>query len=197
MATGSKRWWATRDITATSRSSTDTANIESLFGGFFYAVPLDTLMVAIVGSVGTATLTETAAFYGIPIAVPDDIDTDDEIPDSPFVLLGRLDNPPALDGFTGIGLVASNALAGYDLQTSIGPIVGGGGIDSNLPCRQPGSDPCWATSRGLLFFTSTISETTGTFTATPQAVPEPASATLIVGGLAAAFVRRSRRGTRR
>src|SRR4029453_14611952 len=65
----------------------DTANIQSLFGGVVYGVPLDTLMVAIGNGVGTATLTEQAALYSIPIAV-----IDPQIPPLPGVMLGRLDN---------------------------------------------------------------------------------------------------------
>ena len=78
----------------------DTANVDVVFG-FIYAIPLDTLTVNIAG-VGTAILTEPAGVFGVPFAIPDDMDDEDEFPDFPFVLLGRLDDPPALDGFTGM-----------------------------------------------------------------------------------------------
>jgi len=123
----------------------DTSNREKVF--FIWAIPLDTLTVSIAG-VGTATLTEPAGVFGIPIVVPDDMDDEDEFPDFPFVLLGRLDDPPALDGFTGIAATASDVLAGYNLKTTIGPVAGLGGVGFNEDC-EPGDDPCLATSMGF------------------------------------------------
>ena len=103
--------------------------------GFIYAIPLDTLTVNIAG-VGTATLTEPAALFGVPFTIPDEMDDEDEFPAFPFVLLGRLDDPPALEGFTGMGATASDALAGYDLTTAIGPVAGRGGVGFNEDCGR-------------------------------------------------------------
>ena len=173
----------------------DTGDVVTLsFMGFtFYAVPLDGLAVNIAG-IGTAMITDPAEVFGFPQAI---IDPDGEIPPLPGLVLGRIDNPPDLGGFTGMAAVFSNSLAGYDLKTSIGPISDIGGVGFIEDCGKPGHDPCLGTSLGALSFTTNIvAERGGTFTATPQAVPEPATLLLIGGGLAATFVPRTRRGRR-
>ena len=175
----------------------NTANVESVsfMGSTFYVVPLDGLTVDIAGIIGTATMTEPALVFGVPQAFDD---PDGDIPFIPLVILGRLDNPPALDSFTGMAGAGSNGLAGYDLTTSIGPIgdSGFGGVGFIADCGTPGHDPCLATSMGALIFTNDEGGD-GKFTATVEVdeVPEPSTLLLMGGGLVA-FVRRLRRGGR-
>ena len=130
----------------------------------------------------------------IPVPLPDDIDTDDELPPFPLVLLGRVDHPPALDSFTGMAGTFSDDLAGYLLDTSTALIPGGGGVGFIDDCGEPGHDPCIDTEAGFLKFRTNL-ENEGTFKATLEDVPEPASLALMGAGLAA-FVRRSRRSRR-
>ena len=168
----------------------DTGDVVTLsFMGFtFYAVALDGLTVNIAG-IGTATITDPAEVFDFPQAI---IDPDGEIPPLPGLILGRIDSPPDLGGFTGMAAVFSNSLAGYDIRTSFGPINDIGGVGFIDACGTPDHDPCLGTSLGALSFTTNI-EDVGTFTAI-QAVPEPATVVLPGGGLAAlASRRRSRR----
>ena len=153
-----------------------------------WVVALDSLVVNIEG-VGSATLTEPAELFGVPQAI---LDADD-LPPLPLVILGRIDHPPALGSFTGMAGVGSNALAGYNLKTSIGPVSDFGGVGFIEHCSEDFHDPCLATSLGLLSFTTNIeAEGGGSFTAT-QAVPEPASLALVGASLAAFARRRARR----
>jgi len=172
----------------------DVLTLSPIVGFTAYAVGLDTLTVNIAG-IGTATITDPSKILGIPQAI---IDPDGDIPALPGLLLLRGDNPSDLDSGTGMAAIFGNALAGYDLKTSIGPITDVGGVGFPVNCA-PGSDPCIGTSRGLLSFTTNILlDSSATFAATrqPVAVPEPASLLLMGSGLAAALIRRSRRGWR-
>src|SRR5438093_6395241 len=76
----------------------DSADVEtlSLIGFTFYAVALDGLLVNIAG-IGTATITDPSEVFDFPQAI---IDPDGQIPPLPGLILGRIDNPPDLGGFT-------------------------------------------------------------------------------------------------
>jgi hypothetical protein len=116
-----------------------------------------------------------------------------------MVVFGRIDAPPSMDSFTGIGFFLSAALAGYDGTTAFGPMTGFGTINFNPDCSTPGYDPCIQTSMGLLRFTTDEEEIgEGSFVASvaPTAVPEPATLVLLGSGVAA-LAGRSRVRTRK
>jgi hypothetical protein len=173
----------------------DTTNVvPELFGSFncpFCFVNVGTTTVEIPG-IGTATVTDPTAIwvFGQPV----DIDDDPTTPELPAAVIGTVDDPPALDSFTGLGGTGAMALLGYDLTTSIGPIssalLGGVGYPTELFVN---------TTLGALTFTSNLSsDETGTFTATVELaqVPEPTSLLLFGSGVAA-FAARARRRARR
>ena len=154
----------------------DTANVTSLFGGLIFGNPFSTLTVTI-GGVGTATVTDASEIWAIP--APSGLSP------VPVVVIGRVDNPPALDSITGIGFVGSSALTGYEGATGIGPITDAGGIGFPA-CGGPTQDPCIHTTLGLLSFSSNLTfppTTEATFVATFQPVPEPPTISLMLIGL--------------
>jgi hypothetical protein len=174
----------------------DTANIIALTDPSIafpiYANPFSAFTINI-GGVGTAILTEPGGIWSFPDLVPG-------FNPEPLVILGRIDHPPALDSFTGIGGVFSTALAGYDLATAIGPISGIGGLGFDPDCDTAGHDNCILTTLGHLSFTSNDFEGQGSFVATlvPSTAPVPEPGTLVLlGSGVMALVGRSRVRTRR
>lgn len=173
----------------------DTTNVvPEPFGAFdcpFCFVNVGTTTVNIPG-VGTAIVTDPTGIwvFGQPI----DIDDNPATPDLPGVVIGTVDDPPALDSFTGLGGTGSMALLGYDLTTSIGPIssalLGGVGYPTDLFVN---------TTLGALSFTSNLStDAQGTFTATVRVTPIPEPTTLLLfGSGVAAVAARARRRARR
>lgn len=179
---------ATVEFTGTG----DTANVTSLFSGAVFANPFETFTVTI-GGVGTATITDPSMIWAVPTAGFDSIPV-------PIVVVGRIDKPPALDSITGLGVVGSTALAGYEGATGIGPITAEGGIGFPA-CGTFPEDPCVQTTLGLLSFTANISPTglpdhEATFVATLAPVPEPGTIFLLGSGVAV-LAGWSRRRTRR
>lgn len=151
----------------------DTANVVTITDGTYtiYANLSNLTRVTIAG-IGTATITDATAVYSFPTPVL--IATG--FPVLPYAIIGTLDSPPSLDSFTGIGGQGDNALLGYGLTTSIGPITGSpGGIGHSSDFIN--------TSLGHLTFSANISPTSqGTFTA--NSVPEPMSLVLLGSGIA-------------
>jgi len=98
-----------------------------------------------------------------------------------------------VDGhFTGILGIGSDSLAGYDLQSALGPFSAAGEAGATEP---DGSPHFFSTSSGNLMLTR--GETVVTLTVTPTSVPEPTSLSLLgTGGLSLLALRRrtKRRG---
>jgi hypothetical protein len=158
----------------------NTTGVVSMLGAF--ANP-GTTTVNIAG-VGTATITDLTAIYASP--------TPNSIPGLgtfPFVFIGTLDNPPAIDDATGIGAILSNSLLGYDLKSAFGPLTA-----SPAGVGRP-TGQIVHTTLGTLSFTSDVSPTsTGTFQAVITTTPEPSSfALLLTGGALLIGVRTRRR----
>jgi hypothetical protein len=159
------------DVLVTVTLVSDTSDVEPVPGFSFARVTVGTTSVSIPG-IGTATITDPTAIYSTVIRF------DLGLGLFPYVVVGTLDHPPAVDSFTGIAAVASDAVLGYDLTTFFGPITAvPGGLD-----RHAG-EPI-NTSLGLLRLTTPIGPTSeGTFVATP--VPEPSSLLLLGGAVMA------------
>jgi len=165
----------------------DTSNVLTFTDGTVVVDVNVVPMTYTIPTIGTATITQPTAIY----AFPQPVILDPKVPELPFVVFGTLDQPPAVDGFTGLGGSGNTALLGYDLRASIGPITGFGGIG-----RSPSQ--AVSTSLGTLNFTGDITSphAEGTFTATVTPVPEPVSLVLFGSGVAA-LVGRSRFRARR
>ena len=131
-----------------------------------YALASSRTTVNIAG-LGTFDVLDATAIYAFPPL--ENVEPGEELFLKPGVVIGTLDSPPSLDSFTGIAGIASDALLGYDLSTSIASIVGEGGVGRSpeIPVN---------TSGGLLFFDS--NDVSGNTAAFAAEVPEPASLSL-------------------
>jgi len=113
--------------------------------------------------VGIATVTDaTAVFASVtPVAVPGGSSM------QPLVIIATLDNPPSLQSITAIGLLAGNALLGYDLRAPSSPGVQLGGVGRD-------SSEFANTTLGKLTFSVTATPPTNqvTFIAAAQITPQ-------------------------
>jgi hypothetical protein len=141
-----------------------------------YGLPSSVTTVSIAG-LGTVTVLDDSAVFEFPGLT--NVDPGEELLHMPAFIVGTLDSPGELDSFTGLAGIATNALAGYALATSFGPIVGAGGIGYPAGLFV-------VTSGGNLSFTDNIGIGESTFAATlseTAPVPEPASLTLLASGM--------------
>ena len=158
--------------------SGDTGAVLPIFGGIAVATT-GTTTVNIAGF-GTATITDPTEI--VSTQIPISIDTG--FPVLPYVVFGTVDSPPSLESITGLGVTGNNALLGYNLTTSIGPITGFGGVGYPTTLIVH-------TTAGDLHFTSDFdafgptSQSTFSATLGQTAVPEPTSLLLFGTGIAA------------
>ncbi len=142
-----------------------------------YANPSSLTTVNIAG-LSAVNVVDPTAIYGFPPIPPSLLDPGEELLAIPTVILGTLDTPTFSDSFTGLAAIGADALLGYNLATSIGPIGGAGGV--GYPTHLFVN-----TSGGSLSFISNVGpDTAGTFSAQ---VPEPASLSLFGCGLLSLF----------
>jgi hypothetical protein len=123
---------------------------------------------------------DPTGIFAFPPIPPELLEEGEELFLIPAIVIGTLDEPPSLlDGFTGLAGVAGDPALGYNLATSIGPILGAGGV------AHP-TELSLNTSGGSLSFLNSIGpDTEGTFTAitATTSVPEPTSLSLLASGI--------------
>ena len=138
-----------------------------------YANASSLTTVSIAG-LSTVNVLDPTAIYGFPPISASILDPGEELLLMPAVVIGTLDAPPALDSFTGLAAIGADSLLGYNLATSISPIVGAGGVGYPIGLFVN-------TSGGMLSFDSNVGiDSRGTLTAQ---VPEPASLSLFGCGI--------------
>jgi hypothetical protein len=150
----------------------------------FYSLASSLTTVNIAG-LGTVSVNDPTAIYAFPPIPPEFLEEGEDLLQLPTVIIGTVDNPPALDSFTGLAAVGSDQLLGYNLATSISPLVGAGGVGypTGLFVNTTGGSLSFVSNVGL--------DTKGTVTAT---VPEPMSLSLFgVGILSLAGLSRFRK----
>ena len=161
----------------------DTSGVAIPPGALFpntFLTNLGTGTVNIAG-LGTATITDpVAAYASVNSVVPPAF-----LGGLPFVLIGTWDNALGTS-ITGILATADNALLGYDLKTSIGP-VSGIGFSGTSPFAIHN------TTMGVLNFTDDAHATTFTARTSAAAVPEPTSMLLFGTGVVSLIAARVRR----
>jgi hypothetical protein len=128
-----------------------------------------------IAGLGTAALTDS-------IEVLSSFDT--LLMGSAVVVIAQLDNPSG-DSVTGLLWTISPTLAGYNLQTALGPVSGTGSVANQGP-----TDGFFPTTAGNLQFAAGQGGGAGTSTFTAVATPEPGTLVLLGSGLPAVFARR-------